>query len=257
MKKLIFCTIFTLLLLNSSNGIAHFGMVIPSRSMVMQNDNRLIGVTLSFSHPFEMMGMDLVRPKKCSVFQNGKEESLIPLLKETSVMEHKAWKLSYKINRPGVYTFYMEPEPYWEPAEDCYIIHYTKTIIGAFGIEENWDKPVGLKTEIVPLSRPFGLYAGNIFQGIVMLDNKPAPYAEIEVEYFNPEKKVTAPNDYMITQVIKADSNGVFSYAAPVYGWWGFAALNSSDKKMMHSGEEKDVELGAVLWVEFLQLISK
>jgi cobalt/nickel transport protein len=232
-------------------------MVIPSDSMVMQNESRTIKITLSFSHPFEMMGMDLVRPKKCSVFLNGKEESLTSIMKETSVMDHKAWELSYKINRPGVYSFYMEPEPYWEPAEDCYIIHYTKTITGAFGVEEDWDKPLGLKTEIVPLTRPFGLYAGNIFQGIVMLDNKPVPYAEVEVEYFNHEKKITAPNDYMITQVIKADSNGVFSYAAPISGWWGFAALNTSDKKITLNGEEKDIELGAVLWVEFLQWISE
>lgn len=257
MKKSIFFIILTLLLLTSSNAMAHFGMVIPSDSMVMQNESRTIKITMSFSHPFEMTGMDLVRPKKCSVFLNGKEESLISILKETSVMEHKAWELSYEIKRPGVYAFYMEPEPYWEPAEDCYIIHYTKTVTGAFGIEENWDKPLGLKTEIVPLTRPFGLYAGNIFQGIVMLDNKPVPYADVEVEYFNREKKITAPNDYMITQVIKADSNGVFSYVAPVCGWWGFAALNTSDKKIILNGEEKDIELGAVLWVEFLQLISK
>jgi cobalt/nickel transport protein len=55
----------------------------------------------------------------------------------------------------------------------------------------------------------------------------------------------------MVTQLVKAVSNGVFSYAVPSDGWWGFAALNSSDKKLVHNGEEKDIELGAVLWVEF------
>ncbi len=55
----------------------------------------------------------------------------------------------------------------------------------------------------------------------------------------------------MITQTVKADKNGVFTYAAPVAGWWGFAALNTSDKKMMYKNIEKDIELGAVLWVKF------
>ncbi len=55
----------------------------------------------------------------------------------------------------------------------------------------------------------------------------------------------------MITQTIKADGNGVFTYAAPRSGWWGFAALNTSDKKMAHNGEQKDIELGAVIWVKF------
>ena len=30
----------------------------------------------------------------------------------------------------------------------------------------------------------------------------------------------------MVTQTIKADPNGIFTYAAPKAGWWGFAALN-------------------------------
>ena len=55
----------------------------------------------------------------------------------------------------------------------------------------------------------------------------------------------------MITQTIKTDGNGVFTYAAPAEGWWGFAALNISDKKMIYNNEEKDIELGAVLWVKF------
>jgi cobalt/nickel transport protein len=55
----------------------------------------------------------------------------------------------------------------------------------------------------------------------------------------------------MVTQTIKADQNGVFTYAVPKSGWWGFAALNTDDEKMKHNGEEKDVEMGAVIWVQF------
>lgn len=55
----------------------------------------------------------------------------------------------------------------------------------------------------------------------------------------------------MITQTIKADGAGVFSYAAPAPGWWGFAALTESDETLAHDGEEKEVEVGGVLWVRF------
>jgi cobalt/nickel transport protein len=57
----------------------------------------------------------------------------------------------------------------------------------------------------------------------------------------------------MITQVVKADEKGIFSYTPPAEGWWGFAALNTSDKKIKHNGIDKDLELGAVLWVEFFK----
>lgn len=229
---------------------AHYGMVIPSDNMVMQEDNRTVTLNLSFSHPMELIGMELVKPKAFNVVVNGKTTSLLSKLKSMKVMDHSAWKADYKITRPGVYMFTMEPTPYWEPAEDCFIIHYTKTVVTAFGDDEGWDAELGLKTEIVPLSKPFGLYKGNVFQGIVKVDGKPVPYAEVEVEFYNQEGKKKAPTDYMVTQTIKADGNGVFTYAVPWAGWWGFAGLNGADYTIKHDGVDKDVELGAVLWIK-------
>ena len=248
MKRLFILIIMgTFVIISARSAVAHYGMLIPSDSMVMQNDNRTISLILSFSHPFEGEGMELVKPVVFGVMANGKRVNLLETLKETKVMGHTAWETFYKIKRPGVYMFYMEPKPYWEPAEDCYIVHYTKTVVTAFGDDEGWDQEIGLKTEIVPLSKPYGLYTGNVFQGIVKMDGKPVPFGEVEVEYYNKERKAQAPTDYMVTQTIKADANGVFTYSAPKAGWWGFAALNTSDKKI----KGKDVEIGAVLWVKF------
>jgi len=252
MKKSVGCLMIVMFLVGAYGmAYAHFGMVIPSDSMVMQGESKVVNVTLSFSHPFEGEGMELVKPGAFGVIFDGKKQDLLNNLEETKVMGHTAWQVDYRIKRPGVYVFYMEPKPYWEPAEDCFIIHYAKTVVTAFGNDEGWDEEIGLKTEIVPLSRPFGLYAGNVFQGIVKLKGKPVPYAEVEVEYYNEDGKSEAPTDYMVTQTIKADQNGVFTYAAPRAGWWGFAALNSADYKLDYKGEKKDVELGAVLWVKF------
>jgi cobalt/nickel transport protein len=236
---------------------AHFGMAIPSDTMIMQGDNRTVNVQVSFSHPFDGIGMEMVKPRVCSVMANGNRIDLMGLLKKDPVMGHTAWSLDYKITRPGVYVFLVEPEPYWEPAENAFIVHYTKTVVTAFGDDEGWDHEIGLKTEILPLSKPYGLYAGNIFQGIVKFNGKPVPFAEVEVEYYNKDRQLIAPTDYMVTQTIKADVNGVFSYAAPVAGWWGFAALNSADFKLKHEGQDKDVELGAVIWVRFHEVKFK
>ncbi len=230
---------------------AHFGMVIPQDNMVAPDDPRGVTLNISFSHPFEGIGMEMVKPDALFLVKDGKKTDLVKDIKPFSVMDHPAWQLTYKVKRPGAHAFVMEPHPYWEPAEDCFIVHYTKTIIAAFGDDSGWDEELGLKTEIVPLTRPLGLYAGNIFQGIVKLDGKAVPYAEVEIEYYNKDLNAKAPSEEMITQVVKADQNGVFSYAVPVAGWWGFAALNTSDKKMVHEGEKKDIELGAVIWVKF------
>lgn len=226
---------------------AHFGMVIPDTSVVLP-EHKTTGITLSFSHPFEGNGMNLATPEKFTVYHDGKSENLLSSLKPTKVMGHDAFKMDFKFKRPGMYTFVMEPKAYPEPAEDNYIIHYTKTIVSAFNEGEEWNKPIGLKTEIVPLTRPWGNYAGNVFQGVVLLDGKPVPNCRVEVEYYNKEKKYKAPFECMFTQEVICDQNGVFTFACPVAGWWGFAALNDADYKI----KGKDVELGAVLWTQMM-----
>ena len=92
----------------------------------------------------------------------------------------------------------------------------------------------------------FGNYAGNVFQGLVLVDGKAVPYARVEVEFYNKDKSREAPNGRMITQEVLCDGNGVFTFACPWQGWWGFAALTDADYQI----EGKVVELGAVLWME-------
>jgi len=123
-------------------------------------------------------------------------------------------------------------------------------VVDALEAEEGWDRPVGLPVEIIPLTRPYGLWAGNCFTGQVMMRGKPVPGAEVEVEFFNPKGERKVPAGPFVTQVVKADANGVFTYTMPWGGWWGFAALLSDPKvKLKKDGKDKEVELGGVIWV--------
>jgi len=230
---------------------AHYGMIIPSDNMLSQDEGRSVDLTLSFSHPFEGLGMVLEMPEEFTVTHEGETTSLLDTLEETQVMDDAGFATEYRFERPGTHVFAMTPKPYWEPEEDAFITHFTKTYVSAYGDDAGWDAELGLKTEIVPLSKPFALWAGNVFQGIVKLDGEPVPYAEVEVEYYNEDGSAAAPSDLMITQTVKADSEGVFTYAAPTSGWWGFAALNTAEEPMQYEGEDKAHELGAVIWVHF------
>jgi len=250
------CLVAAAAILYAQPAFAHFGMLIPSSSTVSQGGGADFDITLSFSHPMEMEGMTLDRPAACYAVSDGKRTDLLPMLKPATVMGKSAWKAATPLQRPGLYQFAMEPTPYWEPAEDCYIIHYTKVIVPAFGMEDGWDQPVGLKTEIVPLTRPFGLYAGSLFQGKLLVDGKPVPGATVEIEYYNRDKKLEAPNEYMTTLSVVTDANGVFTAGLPFAGWWGFAGLTTAAEKKDYKGTPKDVELGAVLWVEAVGPVS-
>ena len=59
-------------------------------------------ITASFSHPFEGIGMELVKPKIFAVRANGGAQDLLGTLKQAKVMDHTAWTTDYKIKRPGV-----------------------------------------------------------------------------------------------------------------------------------------------------------
>jgi len=247
-------------LLAAGFAFAHFGVVKPSDDIITQEDNKTIQVEVKFIHPHEGHYMEMAKPKQFGVMVGGQKSDLLGSLKPAKgkwtdqQQEFTFWKADYTIKRPGDYTFYVEPAPYWEPAEDCFIIHYTKVCVDALGLEEGWDKPVGLKTEIVPLTRPYGLWAGNIFSGIVLVNGKPVPNCDVEVEYLNEAAEggmLPTPSDPYVTQVVKTDKNGVFSYAMPKAGWWGFAALNEGSEKIKGpDGKPKSVEIGAVYWVK-------
>jgi cobalt/nickel transport protein len=238
---------------------AHFGIILPSDDIVSQNDPRTLSLQISFMHPFEGSRMDMARPREFGVVHQGIKTDLLDTLQadlakdRTTGQAANSWQANYQVKRPGDHTFYVIPAPYWEPAEDLFIIHYTKVCVASMGLETGWDQPVGLETEIIPLTRPYGLWTGNLFSGQVLLHERPVPFAKIEVEYLNGSdetpSRIVAPDDAYITQMIRADAEGVFHYAMPRAGWWGFSALSAADRTLPHDGQPKDIELGALFWV--------
>lgn len=230
---------------------AHFGLLIPSSSTVTDKEEANIKFTIAFSHPFERQGMPMAKPKEFFVMSDSAKTSLADRLKPASYLDQPAYTAEYTITKPGVYAFGVVPEPYFETAEDCFILHYTKVIIGAYGEEDGWHEPMGLPVEIVPLSRPFANYAGNTFTGLALKNGQPLKNAVVEVEFLNTDNSRQAPNEYFVTQTLLTDINGVFTYGAPWPGWWGFAVLTESDSKMDLNGQAKNAELGGVVWVKF------
>jgi cobalt/nickel transport protein len=242
--------------LPASAAVAHFQVLIPSTDVVTAEGDKTVNLNIVFTHPMEQGPvMEMGEPLQFGVLVGGEELDLKDKLKLKKVDGKTAYELSISIRKPGDYVFYLEPAPYWEPAEQKMIIHYTKVVVDAMSACEGWDQMVGFAVEIEPLVRPYGLWTGNIFRGIVKKDGNPVPFAEIEIEYYNEGGTVEAPSDPFVTQVIKADENGVFAYAMPRAGWWAFAALIDGDEKMKNpDGELVDVELGALIWVRAVDM---
>lgn len=228
---------------------AHFLQAIPAADVLP--DGGPVTLDLTFTHPMEGgPAMEMAAPARVGVLTGGATTDLAPALTERKVDGATAWRLTHDLPAPGASVFFVQPQPYWEPAEGKFIVHYTKVVVDSFASGEGWDALVGLPAEIRPLTRPTGIWAGNLFTGMVLKDGQPVPFAEVEVEWVN-DGSVAAPNDAFITQVLRADANGSFSYAMPRAGWWGFAALLEGDTPMTApDGTQVPVEEGALIWVQ-------
>ena len=234
---------------------AHFQELIPSADILTPETGKTVTLSLVFTHPMaDGPVMAMGEPVQFGVWVNGEKQDLKPLLKAQPRDGKTAYEASYTVKGPGDYIFYLEPAAYWESAEGKYITHYTKVVVDAFGAEEGWDALVGFPVEIEPLVRPYGLWTGNAFRGVVKQDGKPVPFAEVEVEYRNQGKAVAVPADPFITQVIKADASGVFTYVMPKAGWWSFAALIEGAPRKGPDGQEAGHELGALMWVRTVNM---
>lgn len=229
---------------------AHFQELIPSSDILTAESGNKVELSLTFTHPMEggpVMAMG--EPTRFGVIGPAGEEDLRSTLVSKLIDGARAFSASYRVERPGDHLFFVEPAPYWEPAEGVMIIHYTKVVVDAFGAGGSWDRTVGFPVEITPLARPYGLWTGNQFRGIVTRGGKPVAFAEVEVEWRN-DGSITPPADAFITQVVKTDVNGVFSYVMPRAGWWGFAALLEGETRMSNpDGKDVPVEAGALIWV--------
>jgi len=260
---------FTATAILSTSALAHFQMVYTPNTALTKG--KTIELRHVFTHPFadeHTMNMGQQHDSKefapieeFYVINKTKKKDLKNTLKDITFMGNynsaHAYASRYKAKRMGDHILVMKPAPYYESSEDVYIQQITKTIINVAGTPTDWDKELGLKAEIVPLTKPYAIWEHGSFTGIVKSNGKVVPYADIEVEYLNRDvnlktnsmgkDKIKAPQDSFITIGIKANKDGEFTFTLPKAGFWGFCALGvGSDKEY----KGKELSQDAVIWVE-------
>ncbi len=171
--------------------------------------------------------------------------------------EALAYSSTYKAKQMGDHLFVMKPAPSFSEIEGIYLQMITKMVVNVAGKPTDWDKELGLEAEIIPLSKPYGIWAKSSFSGMVKASGIPVPYALIEVELLNYDidmknyqigKKLTHASHQSSKVIeIKANERGEFTFHIPQKGWWSFNA-----KGVGHSKKYQDRELSqdAVIWVE-------
>ena len=131
----VFCTV-------SLPCLGHFQALLPSAAIVSAGDDKTVHFDVRFTHPMACGPvMNMAPPVRFGVVIAGRRIDLLSTLTPRLVEGRSAYAASYGIGRPGDCVFFLEPAPYWEPAEGKMIVHYTKVVVSAYGEEEGWDVP--------------------------------------------------------------------------------------------------------------------
>lgn len=236
---------------------AHFQLNYTDDVMIDRPGDVPMG--LIFWHPFEnghVMEMGL--PLEFFVVHNGEKtdltDRLAPATFKGATNEAAAYRATVPVKRSGDYVVVTVPAPYYEESEDIFIQQITKTVLNRNTLPTDWDQPVGLPTEILPLNKPYNVVVGSTFSGQVLSEGTPVPGAEIEVEFMAAEPDLEVFSTSTPTAqpmpggslVAIADQNGVFTFGIPKAGYWGFAALGSGPATE-HEG--KELSQDAVIWI--------
>jgi cobalt/nickel transport protein len=236
---------------------AHFLLEYTEETMISRPGD--LPVKLIFWHPFENgFVMEMDRPRAFFMVHRGDRTDLLDRLQPTPFTGAEntatAWRGTVPVKRSGDYILVTVPEPYYEESEDKFIQQIAKTVVNRYAMPTDWMTPVGLPTEILPLTKPYNVLVGSSFTGRVLSGGQPVAGAEIEIEFMaaTPDMDRATATPATVSpppggaMVLYSDAGGYFTFAVPRAGRWGFAALGVGPDTE-HDG--KALSQDAVLWI--------
>jgi len=215
---------------------AYFVVVIQEKGGGYALRGEVVRWLIFRGEPFQGLIRDLRAPKAFIVSPTG-EKSRIPLpvisLKDLSSGKlRRGFHPRYVPTERGDHYLYLISEEDFVPGTGEVWKEFTKVPLHVEE-ETDWKRPVGLKVEIVPLTRPYGLESGAVFAGKVLLEGKPLKDILVQVTryygMFLPQEalpkddqgKVDRPRMYLS---VRTDEEGRFVVALNQPGWWLISA---------------------------------
>jgi cobalt/nickel transport protein len=242
-----------LLVLAAPAAWGHYNMLLPDKHSVKKGET--VTFTYQFGHPFEHELFDAPEPIFLSVrMPDGKGVDLLKSIEKTTLpgaggKKVAAYRFRFTPEQRGDYIFLLRTPAIWME-EDKEFVEDTVTVWLHVQAQRSREG-VGYLNAITPLTQPYGLRPGMVFQaelgGLKRSQEAPQP-PPVEIERYNPTPPKELPPEEYITRMVRADPNGVFTFTLTEPGWWGMTGQWQSDKKE-HKGETYPVRRRATFWV--------
>ena len=237
------------LTLFAGSAAAHFNMVLPQTASAKKGE--ALTFTYQWGHPFEHQLFDAPQPLSLIVLApDGKKTALTDKLEKTQrkagSKEVTTYQFRYQPEQRGDYVFLLRTPPIWM-AEDGEFLQDTVKVVLHVQAQKGWDAADHEDFEFVPLTRPYGLRPGMVFQAQIEAEEKERGTL-IEVERYNAVQPMKLPPDEHITRTVKTDRNGVATATLTEPGWWCLTAARTRGTKM-RDGKNYPVRQRCTLWV--------
>ena len=228
---------------------AHFNMLLPAKASVGKESVTLV---YQWGHPFEHQLFDAPAPQSVSVLApDGKKTDLASLLKEVKVPGEDgkvtAYQFPFTPPQRGDFVFTLTTLPIWMGEEEQFFQDTVKVELHDQA-QGGWDAVAGQDFELVPLSRPYGLEPGMVFQAQALAGGKPLARSLVEVERYNATPPKELPADEHITRTARTDPHGVVTCTLIDPGWWCVTAERDGGTRQ-HDGKAYPVRQRSTLWV--------
>lgn len=268
----------------TSSAPAHYNMLLPDTAMAKKGDK--VGFVYQFGHPFEHELFDAPQPTKVLVrLPDGKVEDLTKKLEKfkkpggADGKEVTAFRFDFTPEQRGDYWFILETPPIW--MEDNKVF-YEDTVQVCLHVQtqNGWDKQIdpeklgrnsGQYPKVMqPLTRPYGLLPGMVFQALVPIVQQVGSVGvsselkdfysnRVEIERYNPQRPKEIPPDELVTFQVKPDVrlstnrihyHGLFTCTLMEPGWWCMTAHCETYRRQKDSdGKDRTVWWRTTLWV--------
>jgi uncharacterized GH25 family protein len=207
-----------------------------------------------WGHPYEHQMFDAPEPRGVTALTpGGKKIDLTKALEKVSLPAGEgksvsAYRLRFTPAERGDYIFVLQTPPIWME-EDGEFLQDTVKVVLHVQAQKGWDSPVRPDFEFLPLTRPYGLQPGMVFQAqIAGPVPKPNPGVLVEIERYNPVAPRELPPDEQITRTARTDPNGVVTATLTDPGWWCLTAGREAGTQE-RNGKAFPVRQRSTFWV--------
>lgn len=229
---------------------AHFNILFPDVASTKREGT--VKFVYQWGHPFEHQLFDAPLPVSLiAMFPDSKKLDISKSLeKATAKSEGKdvtVYRFSFVPEGRGDHVFVLKTPPIWMEEEKFFFEDSVRVGLHVL-TQKGWDQSLGTGFELVPLTRPYGLQAGMVFQAQALVDGKPVARSLVEIERYNSAPPKMLPDDEHITRQAKTDPNGVLTCTLTEPGWWCVTVQRDGGTRE-HMGKAYPVRQRSTLWV--------